>query len=186
MARTFTRIAAVALLACLGTVAGVTGANAQPVAPHSVAPFSGQFHPIRSTASGKCLQPIDPGFGAFIVQMTCNGRAEQQWFAINMGNNHFRFLNNLSGWCMFVDDTPRDEGLVWQDECAVEGGTTVSNAEWTSDFPLPNVVTLRTRVHFRDNNFCLDIQNGSDADFLTVRLLKCVNNVNQKFVAGTN
>ncbi len=186
MARMFARIAAVVMLAGLGAVTGVAGANAQPVSSRSVTPLVGEFHPIRSVVSNKCLQPQNPGFGALIVQATCDGGAAQQWFALNMGNNHYRFLNNLSGWCMFVGDTPTNGGLVWQDECQVAGGTTVSNAEWNSGTPLPGDVTLRTRVHFRDNNCCLDVPDGSAAEGLRVQLWQCLNNVNQHWVVGIN
>jgi Ricin-type beta-trefoil lectin domain len=179
MARMFARIAAVVMLAGLGATTGVAGANAQPVPSHAVTPFVGEFHPIVNVGSNMCLQPQNPGFGARIVQATCDGGTAQQWFALSMGSNHYRLLNNLSGWCMFVGDTPSNGGLVWQDECQVAGGTTVSNAEWTSSTALPGTVTLRTRVHFRDNNFCLD-RSGLD-----VQLLQCLDNyVNQQWVVG--
>lgn len=178
------RAAAVLLLAGLGAATGITAASAQSAPVRSVTPFAGEFHPLRNVGNNKCLQPQSLNFGAPIVQMTCNGSLAQGWASLNMGSNHYRFLNNLSGLCMFVGDTPTNGAPVWLDECAVAGGTTVSNAEWNSGTPLPNVVSLRTRVHFRDNNFCLDVPGGSAAEGLPVQLWNCNSTLAQRWVVG--
>ncbi|WP_406453506.1 RICIN domain-containing protein [Streptomyces sp. NBC_01622] len=175
------------LLAGIGSILGVTGANAQ-TAPSTVAtPLVGEFHRILNVASGKCLQPQSTSFGAPIVQKTCDGSSAQGWFALDMGSNHFRFLNP-SGWCMFVSDTLTNGGPVWQDECAVAGGTTVSNAEWKASAALPNDVTLRSHVHFVDTNFCLDVPGGSTAEGLAVQVWTCSGtyNPNQHWIVGLN
>jgi hypothetical protein len=181
MIRTFARVVAVLLLAGLGSVVGVTGASAQAPSTHPITPFAGEFHPIKNVDSNKCLQPQSPTFRAPVVQVTCNGSSAQTWAALNMGNNHYRFINSNDGGglCLWVDDNPMNGAAVLQDECAVPGGTSVSNAEWNTGTTLPDVVRLRTLVNFRDHNLCLDAPGG-----LAMQVRTCSSSLTQRWVVG--
>jgi hypothetical protein len=69
----------------------------------------------------------------------------------------------------------------------VEGGTSVSNAEWNAGVVLPNGdVHLRTRVHSRDNNFCLDEPGNSGADNLALQIFICNATTAQRWSVGFN
>jgi hypothetical protein len=159
-------------------------ANAQSV--KLLAP--GEFHEIRNNfhTPAMCLQPREQVFGSPIVQMPCNGSSAQGWLRLAMGNNHYRFANTL-GLCIFTDDNPANGTPIWLDECAVDGGTTVSNAEWRSTRSLPNPdVRLSTHVHFTEHNFCVDEPGASGASNVAVQLFACNTSIAQRWSVGFN
>jgi Ricin-type beta-trefoil lectin domain len=174
----FRRIVAVFVLAFIGSVAVVTAADAQ-------VPFAGEFHQIRNVGSNLCLQPKDgnPNFDTPIVQEPCNGSSTQGWAALNMGNNHYRFLNP-NGWCINVGGELADGVRVQQDECAAPGQDTVSDAEWNAGARLPQVVTLRSLLHGADNNFCLDVPGGRADLGSVIQVWACNGTLAQRWVVG--
>jgi hypothetical protein len=186
MVRTFARVAAILLLAGLGSVAGTAGASAQAPSARSITAFAGEFHPIKNLGNtNSCLQPQSPNFGARIVQVTCNGSREQNWAFLETptGSTRYRFLNT-SGLCMFAPDNPVDRSPVFLDECRVQGGSSVSNAEWNSDTRLPNAAMLRTFVNSRDRNLCLDEPDASSAEGLAMQLFTCNGSGAQRWIVG--
>ena len=66
----------------------------------------------------------------------------------------------------------------------MQGQNSVSNAEWNTGDQLPNVVTLRTRVHFRDNPFCLNVPGGAATEGLAMQLWDCDGSLDQRWVVG--
>src|SRR5262249_55953722 len=130
----------------------------------------------------QCLQPLTPSFRAPIVHRTCDGSASQFWVQLpGNGAGRYRFLNT-SGWCMSVD-TLKNAAPVLLDMCRAPGGTTADNAEWKASGALPGVVTLRSRVHFTDNDFCLAVA-GAFGDDANVRLFTCNDKSVQRWMAG--
>ena len=183
-ARTLFRAFAAVLLAVAGTIVWGGAANAQPVTLHA----PGEFHEIRNNfhTPAMCLQPREQAFGSPIIQMPCNGSSAQGWVRLDMGGNHYRFANTL-GLCIFTDDSPANGTPLWLDECAVSGGNTVSNAEWTSTRSLPNVdVRLSTHVHFAEHNLCIDEPGASGASNLGVQLFACNTSIAQRWSVGFN
>jgi hypothetical protein len=78
-------------------------------------------------------------------------------------------------------------GHLEEAQCAVSGGSTVSNAEWTSTHPLPNVdVRLSTHVHFAEHNFCIDEPGASGGSNLAVQLFTCNTTIAQRWSVGFN
>jgi len=55
-----------------------------------------------STASGKCLQPINQSHnqGDAIVQQTCNGSTAQQWTVHLVSSTKVHLINRESGLCL--------------------------------------------------------------------------------------
>ena len=140
------------LLVTLGPLAGTASA-------------SGAFHQIKNVGTGFCVEPQFNGFGAPIIQVRCaDGDSDQfqDWQNITPpGTNRIRLQNQGSGLCMFVLDDTGNGTPVSLDECAVEGGDSVSNAEWSSFTRPPNAVSLRTLVNGRDHNLCLSGVSGA-------------------------
>jgi hypothetical protein len=175
-------VAAVIMVVSAGLLVTAGTANAQTPSPKSITPFAGAFHTITNAGhSGMCLQPVTPDFRSLIVQRPCDGSQAQLWASLFTGTNHYRFLNT-SGWCMSVD-SPASGSAVLQDECEAPGQTTVSNAEWNSGASLPNVVTLRTRFRFVDNNTCLD-EPGASGGNVNMQLFTCNGTLAQRWVVG--
>jgi hypothetical protein len=167
-------------------LAGTTGTSTQAASTNPGAAFASDIHEIKNVGSSLCLQPVDSSFRAPIVQKGCSDDPLQGWVSLDMGSNHYRFFNAGSGFCLWVDDPLFLGRKVVQDECAAPGGPTVSNAEWTASLPLPNVVTLRSRVHFVDNNFCLDVTNGSPDPGAAIQVWRCNGGLAQRWVVGFN
>jgi hypothetical protein len=183
LARTCARVAAVLLLAVAGTVAGATAAGAQPVAAASASPAIGEFHPIQSQFNGHCIQPTSVTFDAFVVQEPCDGSTLQAWFAIPTGTHIYRFINQASGLCLWTNDTLVDGTPLFQDECEVAGGTSVSNAQWATDGTVPIGTRLRSDVHSSVSNFCVTVPSA-DGQIVTVRT--CFGGSGQDWTVGAN
>ena len=190
LGKTFVRALMTLLLAGAGTFGLASGASAHTRPAATLVPFApGEFHEIRNIGhlTPMCVQPQSAAFGARIIQRPCDGSSIQGWAALDMKNNHYRFLNSVAGLCLFASDTAANGQPIFLDECAVAGGTTVSNAEWNTGMTLPSGdVHLRTRVHFRDNNFCLDEPGNSGADNLALQIFACNNTTAQRWSVGLN
>jgi hypothetical protein len=180
MSKTFGHIMAVCILTGLGLTVSVTASSAQP-SPTRFAPFAGEFHPIKNVGTTLCLEPRDknPNFDVPIVQAHCDGSSAQGWAALDMGNNHYRFLNP-DGWCINVGGELANGVQVQQDECKAPGQDSVSDAEWLSSARLPNVVTLRSRLHDVNSNFCLSAP--VDQATPVIRVQGCDGSLAQRWV----
>jgi hypothetical protein len=165
-------------MAGAGLVATATGADAQ--APPGPA-FAGVFNPIKNVGNGKCLQPEEGSAadGALVVQASCNGGIAQGWQQVSFGSNRYGFINQLSGFCFdafgpAVNGTPLIQG-----QCK-----RISNEEWKASAALPNVVTLMSRIGFRDTGFCIDVPGGQSTDGLAMQIFRCNGTLAQRWVVG--
>jgi hypothetical protein len=152
MVKTIVRATAAALmLGSAAMVATATGARAD-----------GAFHQTTNTGNtGWCLQPLATGSQSPVVQRPCdNTNSLQLWTVLSTpsGGTHYRF-QNADGWCISTDSL-RNGDPVHTDECAVSGGTTVSNAEWNASSSIVSgqaiVVALQSRLGFVNRAECLD------------------------------
>ncbi|MEN8651583.1 RICIN domain-containing protein [Streptomyces sp. 21So2-11] len=138
-------LSAAILMAGAGLAATAIPASAQP-APSN--PISGVFRPITNIGNNKCLQPAGGSTGeATIVQATCNGSQTQQWLFIDRGGI-YHIVNQLSGLCMYMNGPVRAHSPIAQVEC-----TTVSNEDWKSSLPPPEIVTLMSRAGHREKPY---------------------------------
>ncbi|KAJ6546065.1 hypothetical protein DFH09DRAFT_1171906 [Mycena vulgaris] len=100
----------------------------------------GPFFPWRSvTNSNLCVQPVNTADGAPLNGGTSNA-------------------------CAWIDDGgPFNGETVRLGECTNSNGSgkTVNNAQWDSVTPLPNVVQLKSHIHFNTTNGCIDIVNSN-------------------------
>ncbi|MEU4249984.1 ricin-type beta-trefoil lectin domain protein [Amycolatopsis sp. NPDC026612] len=160
------------LLAGLGPVAGTASAGTQAASTGTSTPRLGEFHLIRNVITGLCLQAQSGSFGSPIFQANCNsGVALQGWQTLPTPKTNLLRFESPSGLCMFVGDNPFNGSAVLLDECRVQGGDSVSNAEWSSSAELPNSVSLRTRANHRDHNLCM----SGTASTLAVRQCNTLN-----------
>jgi hypothetical protein len=193
MSAIFRRRAAAAafLLGSAALLATPATASAQATpAPMNVTPFAGLFHPIASAAHpGMCLTAADTDWGAKIFEDPCDGSAAQEWAILTTpsGGTHYRFLNT-GGFCLWTPDDPVVGELPHLDECQTSAAadSTVSNAEWNASLPLPNAVTLQTRVGFVNWNLCLNevIPGGPGLSSSFVSLAACNGGASQVWVVG--
>jgi hypothetical protein len=146
------RLVATLLLAGSGIV-GTAGAASAVAAPA----IGGSFHWIRNSGnSGLCLEPqgLSTGAGVPIVQAPCASTGTesiaQGWQYTQVGTNHYKFLNQLSGLCLNADDIVNGAAVI-QWPCA-----TISNQEFNTGTALPAVAKIESRIHFRDTGFCID------------------------------
>jgi hypothetical protein len=174
-------LAAALVLAGLGLVSTATQAHAQPASSTSVTPFAGVFGPIKNVGNGKCLQPAGGSTAEFaaIVQMPCTNSIAQGWQYVRVGTNHYRFINQLSGYCFDGFDGAFNGARLLQGTCVP-----ISNEEWNTGAALPNVVTLMSRVGFRDTNYCIDVPGAQATDGLAMQLYRCNGTLAQRWVVG--
>lgn len=175
LVRTLVRSAAVLLLVGLGLGAEATGSSAQSTSTRSISPLAGEFHPIREVDLPLCLQPLETTQGAGVFQEACNGGTAQNWLIVDRGNNHYSFVNQFSGWCLYEEG----EGVgarITQDKCID------SNAEWRASATLPEVVMLTSRAHFRDSNLCLT--RGGPVAGIGLLLNTCNGQLSQHWIIG--
>jgi hypothetical protein len=160
------------------------GAQAVPDPTVQVTPFDGIFNPIRnvglSAGPKKCIQPVSPVVNSPVVQNTCDGSQAQNWAFIQVGTNHYRFVNQLSGLCLFAFSPPVSNG----DPMGLDTCRTVSNEEFNVGTSLPEVVSLESRIGFRDTGFCVDVPEGNAMDGLQMRLFQCNRTLAQRWVVG--
>jgi len=162
---------AAGLLIALSLATTAATANAQS---SGFKPAIGVFNPIRTYVSGLCLQPAGGSTAHFatVVQEPCDGSAAQGWEPLSPSNNHYTFVNQVSGLCLWdwdgAADTASHTGRVLMDDC---NGS--SNAEFNAGQHLPGVVPLESRLHFKDSGTCIDVPGGSAAIGLAVQMYPC-------------
>ena len=68
----------------------------------SPAPAEDAIIKLVSSASGKCLQPVNGSHnqGDAIVQVTCNGSAAQQWTVHSVSSTKVHLINRASRLCL--------------------------------------------------------------------------------------
>jgi len=189
--------AAVLMLGSAAMLATATGASAKTAPVKTIVPFAGSFHPIINAGhlprdpafpAGECLQPLTTDVLAPIVQRPCDGSSAQLWTVelTPSGGSHYRFLNS-DGWCMSVDAIGNGVPVI-QDECAVSGGTTVSNAEWNSTATIVAnqaiVVSLHSRLRFVNSAHCLD-EPGALAGNSNMQLFACNSTNAQRWLVNS-
>jgi hypothetical protein len=180
------------MLVCAGmlTAAAVAQgggvAQATPDSHMAVKPLAGPgvFSPLRnlgrSLGPNMCLQPVSPVVSSPVVQQHCDGSLAQGWQFIQTGTNHYRFLNQLSGLCLFAFIDPAANG----NPMGLNTCRTVSNEEFNAGRSLPDIVSLESRTGFRDTGFCLDVPGGASTDGLQMQLWQCNGTAAQRWVVG--
>ncbi|KAJ6541223.1 hypothetical protein DFH09DRAFT_51494 [Mycena vulgaris] len=127
----------------------------------------GPFAPWRSVAnSNLCVQPVNIADGAPLVVRTCDATSLLQlWSWLRDDTTIYRLQNGgTPNACAWIDDGgPFNGETVRLGECTNSDGSgrTVSNAQWDSVTPLPNVVQLKSHIHFSTTNGCIDIVNSN-------------------------
>jgi hypothetical protein len=154
--RRLLRLATTLLLAGSG-IAGTAGAASAGVSPL----IGGTFHWIRNSGnSGLCLEPqgLSTAAGVPIVQATCatsgTESIAQGWQYNQVGTNHYKFVNQLSGLCLDANDIVNGAAVV-QWPCA-----SISNQEFNTGTALPAVAKIESRIHYRDTGYCIDEPGG--------------------------
>jgi hypothetical protein len=132
----------------------------------------GPFTLWRSVSNpNNCVQAVSATFGSRLVTKACDaGNALQKWAWLKDATNIYRLQNGASAvsLCAWLDDQlggPGSGQPVHLDECTLSDGSgnTVSNAQWDTGISLPNAVQLRTHIHFRTIDWCIDIV-GTDVE----------------------
>ena len=188
-ARTLATMVGAVLLIGATVIAGgtaATAATARPVAAGSITPLLGSgFTAIRNAGNFLCLEPAGQSMAEFaaIVQEPCvttglEGIA-QGWESIGLGNNHFRFRNQLSGFCFDAFDGAFNGGRLLQGTCVP-----ISNEEYNTGTSLPASTKIESRVHFRDTGFCVDVPGGRSTPGLAVQIFRCNNTLAQNWQIG--
>jgi hypothetical protein len=166
----------------LGLAIGNAAGAAVNASSATVKPLDGAFHQFRNVANNLCLHSITSSWGSAIAKRPCqSGSLLQLWASLtDSGSNIYRFENGATQSCLWAGDDLWEGQIIGSNECAVSGGTTVSNAQWDTGTALPNVVTLKSHVHFKTSNFCLD--GGDAGDNVVIRT--CNGGLSQKWVVG--
>ncbi|BFU44414.1 RICIN domain-containing protein [Krasilnikovia sp. MM14-A1004] len=174
------------LILLAGTALAVTPAGAEARSAAPVRPLvGGVFNPIRNVGDGKCLQPEGESMAEFaaIVQMPCatTGLAglAQGWQQIRVGTNHYRFVNQLSGFCFDAFDGAFNGARLLQGTCVP-----ISNEEFNTNTGLPNVVALESRVGFRNTGYCIDVPGALPFDGMAMQIYRCNGTLAQRWVVG--
>jgi hypothetical protein len=145
---------------------GVAALGLTVMAP-GTAQAQSAFHPITNTTTGMCLQPQTPEQFVTIVQKFCDGGLLQKWVLIKVGTNHYRILNQSSGFCFDAFDGAFEGARILQNECAE-----ISNDEFNTGGAVPGVVKLESRVGFRDRGFCIGV-GAAPINGLAAHLTAC-------------
>ncbi len=170
-------------LAAVLSAAGAGAATAAQATTTSVTPFIGIFHPIRNVGhSDLCLQPQSTDEFAAIVQEPCDGSAIQGWQDRQIGTNHYNFINQASGECMDAFDGAFNEARVLQSQCSGSVGN--SNQQWNTAATLPAVVSIMSRVGFRDTGFCVDEPGQQAIPGLAMQIFGCNKTLAQLWIVG--
>ncbi|HEY6795879.1 MAG TPA: RICIN domain-containing protein [Kineosporiaceae bacterium] len=186
---TLTRLASAAMaVAAAPLVVGALPAHAadKPATPASVRPaLSGVFHAIRNTGSNLCLEPAGQSTAEFaaIVQQPCvttGGESlAQGWQPIKVGTNHYRFVNQLSGYCFDAFDGAFNGARLLQGTCVA-----ISNEEFNTGTSLPAVTKIESRVHFTDTGYCVDVPGGGHTPGQAMQIYRCNGTPAQIWVIG--
>lgn len=176
--------AAAAAALCVAGAGVADAAQGAPAASSasSVRPLVGVFHTIRNVGDNLCLQPSSTADTAAIIQMPCDGSAIQGWQDRQISSEHYNFINQASGECMDAFDGVFDGARVLQTQCSGSVGN--SNQQYYAGATLPAVVSLESRVGFKDTGYCVDVPGGSSTPGLAVQLYTCNNTLAQIWAAG--
>jgi hypothetical protein len=180
------RLAATAMLVGCAMAATAAPASAQPVSAKPITPaIGGAFHWIRNSGnSNLCLEPEGQSMsaGVSIVQQPCVSVGlesfAQGWQAVQVGTNHYKFLNQLSGLCLNADDIVNGAAVI-QWPCA-----SISNQEFNTGTSLPAVAKIESRIHFRDTGFCIDEPGGLGTIGAAMQIWRCNGTPAQIWVNG--
>lgn len=183
-----TKILVGLLMGALATVLSIAGAGAATTAhatatSTSVKPLVGVFNPIRNVGNNLCLQPVIPAPNSAVVQEPCLAAGDpnasiQGWQAVTIGGRT-GFLNQASGACLFAFVGAQDGAPMGLNVCR-----TVSNEEFDTSAPLPNVVQIESRIGFTDTGFCVDVPGASTTVGLQMQLFSCNGTLAQRWVVG--
>ncbi|MFJ3671214.1 RICIN domain-containing protein [Streptomyces sp. NPDC090106] len=175
-------LAATALLASAALAATAPSADAQPASTTPASVQASAFAPVKNVGNGLCLQPAGGSTQEFapIVQATCvTGSLAQGWSYTQVGTHHYRFLNQLSGYCFDAFDGASDGARLLQGTCK-----SISNEEFNTGTDLPDVVELESRVGFRDTGFCVDVPESRTTPGLALQIWECNGTLAQRWVVG--
>lgn len=143
------------------------------------------FTAIRNVGSNMCLEPEGQSTAEFarIVQQPCvttglEGFA-QGWESIRVGTNHFRFKNQLSGFCFDAFDGAFNGARLLQGTCVP-----ISNEEFNTGRSLPAVTKIESRVHFTDTGYCVDVPGNQAVPGLAMQIYRCNGTPAQVWVIG--
>ncbi len=167
------KLAAAASAGLLAAGAAVLGAGVAHAA---------EAHPIKNAGSGLCLEPQGKSHDLFapIMQVVCDGTSEQRWTAQGFGGtNRWQFANEASHLCFDAFDGAFNGARLLQNQCAP-----ISNDQWKSSRSLPDLVTLMSRVGFRDTGFCVDVPNNDQSPNVALQLFQCNTTDAQKWLVG--
>ncbi|GLY28756.1 RICIN domain-containing protein [Kineosporia sp. NBRC 101731] len=163
-----------------GAAANAASSSDAPVKPL----LSGVFKQIKNSGTNLCLEPENQStaVGANLVQMPCvssgvEGQA-QGWQPLYVGNNHYKFVNQLSGLCMRNRATTNGS-VVHQWGCA-----TISDEEYNTGATLPAVAKIESRLHWTDSGACLDVPGGLATIGARLQMYKCNGTPAQIWVNG--
>ena len=152
------------------------------VATQSPASADGRYFPIQNyNGNFMCLQPIDGSVvaGSPIVQEPCDDSAAQEWTAVPLGGNHFRYKNLGSGLCLDARGTAVNGTPIQQWTC-----NSISNEQWDTGGTVPDLVSLRSLVG-GTHTHCLDIPGNEALVGMPMQLYACNGTPAQKwFVYG--
>ena len=163
-------LAATILLVGLGSIAIASPAQAA------------DFNPIKNLGNSMCLQPENGSTAEFaaIVQASCNpNNPAQLWRYFQVGTNHFAFENFASRFCFDAFDGAFNGARLLQGSCVH-----ISNEEFNTGARLPDVVKIETRIHFRDNGFCVDVPQQRTDEGLAMQIFQCNGTVAQRWIMG--
>jgi hypothetical protein len=141
---------------------------------------NGAFVTIRNYGNGLCLQPAGGSTdqGAAIVQEQCNGGIAQGWLYISLGGTSYRFMNQLSGYCLDARGLNVNGTPVQQWTCG-----SISNEKWDTQLKLPDAVPLISQVAGTKTH-CLDEPGASAQPGLALQLYRCNGTYAQGWVVG--
>ena len=172
------------LVASIATAAAVvagggTAAQASSASAGHVKPFAGVFNPIRNVGDNLCLQPVNPVPNSPVVQEPCDGTPIQGWEYMHDPLGGFVFVNQASGDCLNAFIKAENGAPIGIDTCR-----SVSNERWDPTLPLPNVVSLISRIGGSDTGFCLDVPGAETTPGLQMQLFSCNGTLAQRWVVG--
>ncbi|KAJ7201213.1 hypothetical protein C8J57DRAFT_1543993 [Mycena rebaudengoi] len=120
------------------------------------------FAPWRSVSNTSlCVQPESPADASPLVVKACDPtNLSQLWSPLQEGTTIYR-LQNAAAFplCAWIDDPGPTSGqtVKLSRDCAIVSARAISNFLWDTGILLPNVVQLRSRIHFAATNSCIDI-----------------------------
>lgn len=159
------------LLACAGFTGGID---------------AGPFDPWRSvTNTTLCVQPSNTTNGTPLAVRPCDPTNPLQlWSWLRDGNTIYRLQNGgTPNACAGIDDGGHFNGqTVKLGDCTLleSSVNAVSNVQWDSVTPLPNVVQLKSLFHFTPTG-CIDIIDSN----LIVEVCN-PSSLSQKWIVGVS